>query len=262
MAWSSRMRLPATLPTRPASSTSMRWSGRTTTSGPTRPTPPSGSPSAPPAIAVRRSVAPSTRPTSSRSTEAICRYRASRGYTGPLFIGRDTHALSEPAERTALEVLAANGVDVRVDAADGVHADAGHLARDPRRTTGRPASRRRPTASSSRRRTTRPRTAASSTTRPTAARPTPTSRGWIQDEANRLLEAPGRGHRRLPRVPDRAGARGGRPATTSSAPTSTTSRSVVDMEAIAAPGCASASTRWAAPRSPTGARSASAMAST
>ncbi len=53
------------------------------------------------------------------TTEAICRYRASRGYTGPLFIGRDTHALSEPAWRTALEVLVANGVSVRIDAADG-----------------------------------------------------------------------------------------------------------------------------------------------
>ncbi len=53
------------------------------------------------------------------TTEAICRYRASKGYTGPLFIGRDTHALSGPAWRTALEVLVANGVDVRVDAGDG-----------------------------------------------------------------------------------------------------------------------------------------------
>ncbi len=53
------------------------------------------------------------------TTEAICRYRASQGYTGPLFIGKDTHALSEPAQRTALEVLVANGVDVRMDARDG-----------------------------------------------------------------------------------------------------------------------------------------------
>ncbi len=53
------------------------------------------------------------------TTEAICRYRASRGYTGPLFIGRDTHALSEPAWQTALEVLVANGVAVHVDADDG-----------------------------------------------------------------------------------------------------------------------------------------------
>jgi phosphoglucomutase len=50
-------------------------------------------------------------------TEAICRYRAGTGYDGPLFIGRDTHALSEPATRTALEVLAAHGVEVRVDSA-------------------------------------------------------------------------------------------------------------------------------------------------
>jgi phosphoglucomutase len=52
-------------------------------------------------------------------TEAICRYRAQQGYSGPLFIGRDTHALSEPAFRTALDVLAARGVDARVDAANG-----------------------------------------------------------------------------------------------------------------------------------------------
>ncbi|MBH0052994.1 alpha-D-glucose phosphate-specific phosphoglucomutase [Salinibacterium sp. SWN139] len=43
-------------------------------------------------------------------TQAIVEYRASQGITGPLFIGRDTHALSQPAETTALDVLAANGV--------------------------------------------------------------------------------------------------------------------------------------------------------
>jgi phosphoglucomutase len=53
------------------------------------------------------------------TTEAICRYRVQRGYAGPLFLGRDTHALSEPATRTALSVLVARGVDVRVDDADG-----------------------------------------------------------------------------------------------------------------------------------------------
>jgi phosphoglucomutase len=53
------------------------------------------------------------------TTEAICRYRVQRGYRGPLFIGRDTHALSEPATRTALSVLVARGVDVRVDERDG-----------------------------------------------------------------------------------------------------------------------------------------------
>ena len=49
--------------------------------------------------------------------QAICEYRAEQGITGPLFIGRDTHALSAPAEKTALDVLIANGVDVLADAA-------------------------------------------------------------------------------------------------------------------------------------------------
>jgi phosphoglucomutase len=53
------------------------------------------------------------------TTQAICEYRASHEATGPLFLGQDTHALSEPAFRTALEVLAANGVEVRIDSADG-----------------------------------------------------------------------------------------------------------------------------------------------
>ncbi len=53
------------------------------------------------------------------TTQAICEFRASRGITGPLFIGRDTHALSEPAHVTALEVLGANDVRVLTDARDG-----------------------------------------------------------------------------------------------------------------------------------------------
>jgi phosphoglucomutase len=48
-------------------------------------------------------------------TEAICRYRSRAGITGPLFLGFDTHGLSEPARMTALEVLAAHGVDVMID---------------------------------------------------------------------------------------------------------------------------------------------------
>jgi phosphoglucomutase len=52
------------------------------------------------------------------TTQAIVEYRAAQGITGPLFIGRDTHALSEPAWTTALEVLAANDVDVLVDSGD------------------------------------------------------------------------------------------------------------------------------------------------
>jgi len=52
------------------------------------------------------------------TTQAICEYRAAQGYDGPLFIGRDTHALSDPAWTSALEVLVANDVTVLVDAAD------------------------------------------------------------------------------------------------------------------------------------------------
>ncbi|WP_028934375.1 phosphoglucomutase (alpha-D-glucose-1,6-bisphosphate-dependent) [Pseudonocardia spinosispora] len=53
------------------------------------------------------------------TSQAICEYRARVGTTGPLFLGRDTHALSEPAWRTAVEVFTANDVTVLVDSADG-----------------------------------------------------------------------------------------------------------------------------------------------
>jgi phosphoglucomutase len=49
-------------------------------------------------------------------TQAVCEVRRSRGVTGPLFLGRDTHALSGPAADTALEVLAANGVEIVIQA--------------------------------------------------------------------------------------------------------------------------------------------------
>jgi phosphoglucomutase len=52
-------------------------------------------------------------------TQAICEYRASKQITGPLFMGKDTHAASGPAQRTALEVLAANGVDTIIQRDDG-----------------------------------------------------------------------------------------------------------------------------------------------
>ncbi len=53
------------------------------------------------------------------TTQAICEYRKAQGIDGPLFLGKDTHALSRPAERSALEVLAANGVEVVYQADDG-----------------------------------------------------------------------------------------------------------------------------------------------
>ncbi len=51
--------------------------------------------------------------------QAVCDFRRSNGIRGPLFLGKDTHALSGPAERTAVEVLAANSVTTMIDADDG-----------------------------------------------------------------------------------------------------------------------------------------------
>jgi phosphoglucomutase len=53
------------------------------------------------------------------TAQAICDYRAGHGPDGPLFLGADTHALSEPARATTLEVLAANGIETMVDSAGG-----------------------------------------------------------------------------------------------------------------------------------------------
>src|SRR5947209_3776066 len=53
-------------------------------------------------------------------TQAVCEYRAAQRITGPLYMGKDTHALSGPAQRTALEVLAANGVETVIQENDGV----------------------------------------------------------------------------------------------------------------------------------------------
>jgi phosphoglucomutase len=53
-------------------------------------------------------------------TQAICDYRQAEGTAGPLYMGKDTHALSGPAQRTALEVLAANGIETIIQQGDGV----------------------------------------------------------------------------------------------------------------------------------------------
>jgi phosphoglucomutase len=53
------------------------------------------------------------------TTQAICDYRKSKGINGPLYMGKDTHGLSAPAQRTALEVLAANGVETVIQRDDG-----------------------------------------------------------------------------------------------------------------------------------------------
>ena len=165
------------------------------------------------------------------TTQAICDYRREQGNDGPLFLGRDTHGLSEPAWATAIEVLVANDVTVLVDDRDGYTptpavSHAILRANRGKAQLGRPGS---PTASSSRRRTTRPATAGSSTTRPTAGRPTPTPPGGSPSAANALhrgrpgRRAAGAVHPR-PRPPRRR--------TTSSAPTSTTCPRCVDLDAI------------------------------
>jgi phosphoglucomutase len=53
-------------------------------------------------------------------TQAICEYRQTQGIDGPLYMGKDSHAVSEPAQRTAVEVLAANGVETIIQENDGV----------------------------------------------------------------------------------------------------------------------------------------------
>jgi phosphoglucomutase len=53
-------------------------------------------------------------------TQAICEYRRAQGTDGPLYMGKDTHAVSEPAQRTALEVLAANNVETIIQQGDGI----------------------------------------------------------------------------------------------------------------------------------------------
>src|SRR5579863_1865583 len=53
-------------------------------------------------------------------TQAICDYRRSAGTDGPLYMGKDTHAVSDPAQRTALEVLAANNVETVIQRDNGV----------------------------------------------------------------------------------------------------------------------------------------------
>ena len=107
------------------------------------------------------------------TTQAIVEYRASQGITGPLFIGKDTHALSLPAWTTAIEVLLANGVAVCSENDDEyTPTPAVSRAIVVHNATAAPGD----TADGIvvTPRTTRPATAASSTTRPTAGRPTPT----------------------------------------------------------------------------------------
>ena len=96
-------------------------------------------------------------------SQAICEYRKEQGISGPLFLGVDTHALSTPAAATALEVMAANGVEVMLAEGDDYTPTPVISHAILAWNRGRTADWR--TASSSRLRTIRPRAEASSTTR-------------------------------------------------------------------------------------------------
>jgi phosphoglucomutase len=172
-------------------------------------------------------------------TEAICRYRSTKGYDGPLFIGRDTHALSEPATRTALEVLVAHGVDVRVDSADGFtptpavsHAIVvANRGRATNASGGGLADGIVVTPSHN------PPDDGGFKYNPPNGGPADTDvTGWIQDEANRILEAKGNeGVAGIARVPDQRA----RAAATPHDFTATyvaDLASVIDMDAIARSG--------------------------
>ena len=120
-------------------------------------------------------------------TQAICEYRRQQGTDGPLFLGIDTHALSEPAFETALEVLAANGVDVMIDSRDGFtptpavsHAILGHNRARPRaRADGIVIT---PSHNP-------PEDGGFKYNPPHGGPADATATGWIQDRANALLEA-------------------------------------------------------------------------
>ena len=120
------------------------------------------------------------------TTQAIAEYRSSQGFDGPLFIGRDTHGLSEPAWASALEVLAANDVAVLMDSADRYtptpavsHAILTHnRGRSSGWLTGVVTPSHNP-----------PATAGSSTTHPTAVRPTPMQPGQSPNGPMRFCAA-------------------------------------------------------------------------
>ena len=160
--------------------------------------------------------------------------RARRASPGRCSSARTRTRCPAPAQRTALEVLAANGVETLVSPRRRLHADAGRSRTRSstynRRPHGRARRRHRHHAVAQ----PAARTAASSTTRPTAAPPTATSPTWIEDARQR---APAHARRASSACRTRRrAARRPRARTTSSRPTSRISPSVVDVEAIARAG--------------------------
>ena len=167
-------------------------------------------------------------------TQAICDYRREQGIDGPLFMGKDTHALSGPAQRTALEVLAANGVTTVIQRDDGFtptpvisHAI---LAYNRGRTSGladgiviTPSH--------------NPPEDGGFKYNPPNGGPADTDvTGWIQDRANALLRGGNKDVKRMPY--ERGAARPRRRSSTiSSRLMSRDLGSVIDMDVIRAAGC-------------------------
>ena len=189
------------------------------------------------------------------TTQAICEVRAADGVSGPLYLGIDTHALSEPARASALEVLAANGVAVVLQEGMPIRRLPSSRTRSSPGTAAGP--RASPTASSSRPRTIHPRTAASSTTRrpvgpptprrPSGSRSAPTSSSASSSTASAAFPS---SERSAPRV-----ARTSRRATSPSSP-----RRSISMRS-APPASGSAWTPSGVPRSRSGIASPSATGS-
>ncbi|KJS59653.1 phosphoglucomutase (alpha-D-glucose-1,6-bisphosphate-dependent) [Streptomyces rubellomurinus] len=130
------------------------------------------------------------------TTQAICEYRAAQGVGGPLFLGADTHALSEPARVTALEVLAGNGVRVLLDSADGYtptpavsHAILAHNRRSPQALADGIVV----TPSHN-----PPRDGGFKYNPPSGGPAGSEATGWIQDRANELIREGLRGVKRVP----------------------------------------------------------------
>ncbi len=130
------------------------------------------------------------------TTQAICEYRAVEGITGPLYLGADTHALSEPAKATAVEVLAANGVTVLLDSADGYtptpavsHAILTHNRRSPQSLADGIVV----TPSHN-----PPRDGGFKYNPPSGGPAGSAATGWIQDRANALIREGLRGVKRVP----------------------------------------------------------------
>ena len=209
----------------------------------------SGSRSAPPGTAARRCETTFNDDHIAATSQAICEYRAAQGTDGPLFLGRDTHALSEPAWITAIEVFAANGVHVLADADDGftpTPAVSHAILHHNRGRTGGLADGVVVTPSHN----------------PPADggfKYNPPNGGPADTDATDVDRRPGQ---RAAARRSSTGCGGARStgaassaATTSSASTSPTCPPCWTWTRSATPGCASAPTRWAGPAWPTGGRS-------